>query len=83
MDFEQLIIRYFEIEEVLRNKSNSLSEFEIEKLKTEHETMYSNFFETFMIVKVQLGLDPELRCQEWLKKEYDQIIEMKKLLNYD
>ena len=81
MDFEQLLNRYFEIEEVLKNKSSSLNEIEISKLKSEHENMYSNFFQTFMVVRIKLGLDPELKCQDWIKKEYDQMIEHKRFLD--
>ena len=81
MDFEQLLNRYFEIEEVLKNKSSSLNEIEISKLKAEHENMYSNFFQTFMVVRIKLGLDPELKCQDWIKKEYDQMVEQKRFLD--
>jgi len=81
MDFEQLINRYFEIEQVLKNKSSSLNAIEFSKLKAEHKKMYSEFFNTFMVVRIKLGLDPELKCQDWLKKEHDQIIENKRFLD--
>jgi hypothetical protein len=79
-DFEQEIYRYFELEKVLKNESNNLSEIEICKLNAEYKKLDSNFFNLFMVVRVKLGLDPELKFKDWIRKEYDQIIKMKKLL---
>lgn len=83
MDFEQLLTRYFELDKILKDENHNLSADETLRLKAEHEKLYSEFFKTFMIVRIKLGLDPDMKCNDWLKKEYNQILEMRRLLADD
>lgn len=83
MDFEQLLNRYFELDKILKDENHNLSADETVRLKAEHKILYSEFFKTFMVVRLKLGLDPDIKCHDWLKKEYDQMLQIRRLLADD
>ena len=78
-EVEQDFHRYFELEKVLKNYSNNLNESEISKLNEEYKKLETNFFNLFMIVRIKLGLDPELKFEDWIRQEYNQILKTRKL----
>ena len=78
MNYESQLNRYFELQTLLKSGSHIGNE---DSLENEYKELTNSLYGIFMVSRIKLNLPPSIKFDEWIKREYEQLSDIKSLLS--